>query len=185
MGPWADNGPSIVEDLTMKRTKPGIGAVVGGVAASVLLAVTIPSKADHGLPHPELLGSGMFLDDVSITLRNKILGRNTHVVQMSSASDLFVLRITIEAGGIAPWHNHEGVGFLVNLGPGVLTNYLGESCEPRLFYPGDAFVDPGHGDLHAVRNDSNQEIVILATFVSTAGPPVIPENPPDECGDVL
>lgn len=81
------------------------------------------------------------------------------------------------AGACAPWHNHEGVGFLVNLGPGVLTNFVGESCEPRLFYPGDAFVDPGYGDLHAVRNDSDQEIVIVATFVATEGPPVIPENP--------
>lgn len=169
----------------MNRKAKGVSAAASGIAAAALLAITLPSKADHGLPHPELLGHGIFLDDVSMTLRNKILGRRTHVVQMSNASDLFVLRISIEAGGIAPWHNHEGVGFLVNLGPGVLTNFLGENCEPRLFYPGDAFVDPGHGDLHAVRNDSDQEIVILATFVATGGPPVIPENPPVECGDVL
>lgn len=169
----------------MNRTTKGIGAVGGGIMAAALLAVAIPSKADHGLPHPELLGHGTFLDDVSMTLRNKILGRRTHVVQMKGASDLFVLRISIEAGGVAPWHNHEGVGFLVNLGPGVLTNFLGEDCEARLFYPGDAFIDPGHGDLHAVRNDSDQEIVILATFVATDGPPVIPESPPAECGHVL
>ena len=155
------------------------------LTTTALLATSAPSKADHGLPHPELLGHGMFLDDVGMNLRNKILGRKTHVVQMQQASELFVLRISIEAGGIAPWHNHHGVGFLVNLGPGVLTNYLGEDCEPRLFYPGDAFVDPGHGEFHAVRNDSDQEVVILATFVSTEGPPVIPETAPDECGHVL
>lgn len=169
----------------MNRTKKRIGAAVAGIAATALLGMAVSTKADHGLPHPELLGHGTFLDDVSMTLRNKILGRGTHAVQMSNASDLFVLRIFIEAGGIAPWHNHEGIGFLVNLGPGVLTNFLGESCEPRLFYPGDAFIDPGHGNLHAVRNDSDQEIVILATFVATSGPPVIPENPPVECSGVL
>lgn len=169
----------------MNRKAKGISAAVSGIAAAAFLSITLTSKADHGLPHPELLGHGMFLDDVSMTLRNKILGRQTHVVQMKGASDLFVLRISIEAGGVAPWHNHEGVGFLVNLGPGVLTNFLGDTCEPRLFYPGDAFVDPGHGDLHAVRNDSDQEIVILATFVATEGPPVIPESAPAECGDVL
>ena len=160
-------------------------ACMGFLAIAAFLGSSIPSKADHGLPHPELLGHGTFLDDVGMTLRNKVLGRQTHVVQMKGAKDLFVLRITIEAGGIAPWHNHEGVGFLVNLGPGVLTNYLGEDCEPRLFYPGDAFIDPGHGDFHAVRNDSDQEIVILATFVATDGPPVIPETAPDECGHIL
>lgn len=147
--------------------------------------MAVATKADHSLPHPELLGHGTFQDDVSMTLRNKILGRRPDAVQMSNASDLFVLRISIEAGGVAPWHNHEGIGFLVNLGPGVLTNFLGESCEPRLFYPGDAFVDPGHGNLHAVRNDSDHEIVILATFVATSGPPVIPENPPVECSGAL
>lgn len=168
----------------MNGTKMGIGAALGGIAAS-LLAVAVPSSAHHGLPHPQLLGHGTFLDDVDVSLRNKVLGGETHVVQTRDASDLFVLRISIEAGGIAPWHNHEGVGFLVNLGPGVLTNFLGESCEPRLFYPGDAFVDPGHGELHAVRNDSSQEIVILATFVATEGPPVIPESPPAECDHIL
>lgn len=169
----------------MNRAKKCIGTAVASIAATALLGIALVSKADHGLPHPELLGQGTFLDGVSVTLRNKIMGRRSHAVQMSNASDLFVLRISIEAGGIAPWHNHEGVGFLVNLGPGVLTNFLGESCEPRLFYPGEAFVDPGHGDLHAVRNDSDQEIVILATFVATSGPPVIPENPPVECSGIL
>lgn len=173
----------------MNKTATGIlrrsAVALGALTTGVLLATSMPSKADHGLPHPELLGHGTFLDDIGMTVRNKVLGRKTHVVQMQGASDVFVLRISIEAGGIAPWHNHEGVGFLVNLGPGILTNYLGDDCEPRLFYPGDAFIDPGHGDLHAVRNDSNQEVVIVATFVATAGPPVIPETAPDECGHIL
>lgn len=73
----------------------------------------------------------------------------------------------------------------MNLGPGTLTNFLGDDCEPRLFYPGDAFIDSGFGDLHAVRNDSNQEVVILATFVATEGPPVIPEDAPAGCEHVL
>ena len=158
-------------------------AMVLGITS--LVAITVPSLADHGLPHPELLGRGTFLDDVGITVRNKVAGRATSVVQMSDSSDLVVLRITIEAGGIAPWHNHTGVGFLVNLGPGVLTNYLGEDCVPRQFIPGDAFVDPGHGDLHAVRNDSNEDVVILATFLGVEGPPVIPEPAPMACGTVL
>ena len=170
---------------TKSRLQSRCTAVAAAILTTTFLATSTPSNADHGLPHPELLGHGMFLDDIGLTLRNKVHGHQTHVVQMQGVSDLFVLRITIEAGGIAPWHNHEGVGFLVNLGPGVLTNYLGEDCEPRDFYPGEAFIDPGHGDFHAVRNDSDQDIVILATFVATEGPPVIPADSPDECGDIL
>lgn len=161
------------------------GAFASTLAIAALLMTSVPSQADHGLPHPELLGHGTFLDDIGINLRNKVFGQQTHVVQMNGASDLYVLRITIEAGGIAPWHNHDGVGFLVNTGPGILTNYVGEDCMPRLFYPGDAFIDPGHGELHAVRNDSSEDIVILATFVATGGPPVIPEPAPEHCGHVL
>ena len=72
----------------------------------------------------------------------------------------------------------------MNLGPGVLTNFIGEDCEPRLFYPGDAFVDPGHGELHAVRNDSAEDIVLLATFLGVENGPVTPEPEPGDC-DVL
>ena len=174
-----------MKNSASRLQNPRAALAVAILTAAAFLATSAPSIADHGLPHPELLGHGLFIDDIGLTLRSKVGGNQTHVVQMQGASDLFVLRITIEPGGIAPWHNHEGAGFLVNLGPGVLTNYLGEDCEPRDFYPGEAFIDSGHGDFHAVRNDSDDDIVILATFVATAGPPVIPADTPDDCGDIL
>ncbi len=163
----------------MRRRAAVVLASAAG--AAILGASVMPSIADHGLPHVELLGRGTFLDKVSLHVRNKISGRGTQAIQISDASDLVVLRITIEPGGIAPWHGHTGTGFLVNLGPGVLTNYIGEDCEPRLFYPNDAFVDPGHGDLHAVRNDSTSEVVLIATFLGVEGPPVTPEPAPTDC----
>jgi quercetin dioxygenase-like cupin family protein len=155
------------------------------LGASLLACLGAPSFADHGLPHPELLARGTFVDNVAVTIRDKIAGRETQVMQIQNASDIVVLRISIEAGGIAPWHDHTGTGFLVNLGPGVLTNYVGEDCIPRDFYPGDAFIDPGHGDLHAVRNDSEEPIVLVATFLGIEGAPVLPEPEPEACADVL
>ena len=165
------------------RSYRKLGAAAAAVG--VLAAIAVPSLADHGLPHPELLGRGTFIDKVSVAVRNKQFRRRPEWVFVKDSSDIVVLRITIEAGGVAPWHNHTGVGFLTNLGPGVLTNYLGDDCEPRLFYPGDAFIDPGHDELHAVRNDSNQEIVILATFVGIEDAPVLPEPAPEACAHVL
>lgn len=152
-----------------------------GIFTALAGVVALPSLADHGLPHVEPLARGTFLDDVRLNVRNKVLGGATHVVQMKDASDLVVLRITIEAGSVAPWHGHTGTGFLVNLGPGTLTNYIGDECMPRQFYPGDAFVDPGHGDLHAVRNDSSEDVVLLATFLGVEGDPVTPEPEPESC----
>jgi len=151
------------------------------IFAALAGTVALPSFADHGFPHVEQLARGTFFDDVRLNVRNKVLGGATHVVQMKDASDLVVLRITIEAGGVAPWHGHTGTGFLVNLGPGTLTNYIGDECLPRQFYPGDAFVDPGHGDLHAVRNDSPEDVVLIATFLGVEGAPVTPEPEPESC----
>ena len=151
------------------------------IFAALAGTVASPSLADHGLPHLEQLARGTFLDDVRLLVRNKVTGGDKHVVQINDASDIVVLRITIEAGGVAPWHGHTGTGFLVNLGPGTLTNFVGEDCSPRLFYPGDAFVDPGHGDLHAVRNDSAEEVELIITFVGVEGNVVTPEPQPDSC----
>jgi hypothetical protein len=167
----------LFEHRTLRRMVTAVSAL----GAVVLGTVAAPSLADHGFPHLEVLARGTFLDDVGMTVRSKVDGRATHVVQLDDSSDIMVLRITIEPGGVAPWHDHTGTGFLVNLGPGTVTNYLGEDCTPRFFYPNEAFVDPGHGELHAVRNDSDQEVVLIATFFGVEGGPVVPAPEPTNC----
>jgi quercetin dioxygenase-like cupin family protein len=169
------------------------------VGAAALTVISLPSSADHGLPHVETLSRGAFLDQVGVTIKYKIDGQSnrtewngnddrdeherdsSNVIKIRDASDLVVLRITIEPGGIAPWHGHTGTGLLVNTGPGTLTNYVGENCEPRLIYPGQAFLDPGHDMLHAVRNNSAEDVVLVATFIGVEGAPVTPEPQPDYC----
>ena len=169
------------------------------LGAAALGGFSLPSSADHGLPHVETLSRGTFLDKVGITIRYKLEGgqsnddwrhghkdrqgdrHRSNVIAIRDASDLVVLRITIQPGGIAPWHGHTGSGLLVNIGPGTLTNYVGEACEPRLIYPGEAFVDPGSDMLHAVKNNSAQDVVLVATFIGVEGAPVTPEPQPDEC----
>ena len=170
--------------LFERRPLCSMATAASVICAGMLGAVALPSLADHGFPHVEVLARGTFLDDVGMTLRSKVGGRATRVVQMDDSSDIMVMRITIGPGGVAPWHDHTGTGFLVNLGPGTLTNYLGENCVPRHFYPGEAFVDPGQGNLHAVRNDSGLEVVLIATFLGVEGGPVTPAPEPGNC-DVL
>lgn len=151
-------------------------------ALLTMVAVSTVALADHGLPHPEVLGRGTFVEDVSTTFKVKGLDGTRQVLKMKDASDLVVLRITIEAGGIAPWHTHEGAGVLINTGPGIVTNVVGENCEPHFYLPNEAFADPGHGELHAVRNDSAEEVVLLVVFFGIEGGPVIPsDHGPDEC----
>ena len=143
-----------------------------GVGACTAMAA-FSAVADHGLPHPELLGRGTFFDAVSAMLKVKGIDGGTQVLHLKDASDMVVLRITIQAGGIAPWHTHTG--------PGTLTNVVGERGLPRMYVPGDAFVDPGIGEPHAARNDSAEEVVLLAVFYGIEGSPVVPTAGPEGC----
>ena len=130
----------------------------------------------------EEIARGTFIDAVSLTVRNKIAGRATHVTHVNDASDQLILHITLDPGAIGGWHGHgQATGFLVTLGPGTLTNYVGDTCAPRQIYPGQAFVDPGHGTVHGVRNDSNEKVVLIAVFFGVKGAPVLPDNAPDDC----
>lgn len=156
---------------------PGRRGRTALLAALLTMSASSPVVlADHGLPHAEILGRGAFVEDVSATFRVKGLGNGSQVLRMQDASDMVVLRVTIEAGGIAPWHTHEGSGMLINLGPGIATNVVGEDCEPHYYMPNEAFADLGHGELHAVRNDSLDEVVLLVVFFGIEGGPVIPSG---------
>jgi quercetin dioxygenase-like cupin family protein len=165
-----------------QRTKRRIAVVLTLAGLTALAIGVLPSAADHGLPHPELLARGEFTDDVGATVKVKLDGRATRVVNVRDASDLVVLKITIEAGGIAPWHAHSGPGLLVNTGPGTFTSVLSDDCIPRDYEPGEALVDPGGRTLHAGRNDSNDEVILYAIFLGTEGAPVLPApEPPSDC----
>lgn len=128
------------------------------------IATTPAAVADHFLPHLEVLGFGTFPEDVSATFKVKDLQGGTQVLKLKDASDMFVIRVTIQAGGIAPWHTHDGTGMLINLGPGVVTNVVGDDCEPRYYMENEAFIDPGDGELHAVRNDGEEDVELLIVF---------------------
>lgn len=154
--------------------RPGWAALLAALLA--MTASPPVALADHGLPHAEVLGRGTFVEDVSATFRVKGLGAGSQILKMQDASDMVVLRVTIEAGGIAPWHTHEGSGMLINLGPGIATNVVGEDCEPHYYMANEAFADLGQGELHAVRNDSLDEVVLLVVFYGIQGAPVIPSD---------
>jgi quercetin dioxygenase-like cupin family protein len=144
--------------------------------------------ADHGLPHLDILGRGTFLDEVSATFKLKGVGQGTQVLSFADASDMVVLRVTIEAGGVAPWHTHTGTGLLINMGPGAVTNLVGDDCLPRVFVPGDAFVDPGHGELHGVLNESNEDVELIIVFfgIESGESPVVSTGGqgPEGCFDI-
>ena len=163
------------------RRRLGLIATAGALGLALCGASGV-AIADHGFPHVEILGNGSFVEKVSASFKVKGLPGGTQVLKMKDASDMYVLRVMIEPGGIAPWHTHTGTGMLINLGPGIVTNVVGDDCEPHFYMPNDAFVDPGDGELHAVRNDSEQDVELIIVFFGVDGGPVTPvPGGPDEC----
>jgi quercetin dioxygenase-like cupin family protein len=150
------------------------------LAVAVLVVGVQRAAADHGLPHPELIARGSFVDDVAAQIRTKVDGRGTQVANVNDASDMVILKITIHDGAIAPWHTHTGPGLLINAGPGTLTSIDGD-CLVRKYPAGAALVDIGQGVPHAAFNHSGQDLVLYATFVGVQGAPVISADPPPNC----
>ena len=154
------------------------------LALVALAALTIgvwPSAADHGLPHAESLTRGTFTDDVGTTIQLKQDGRRTQNLKLRDASDIQIVKITLEPGAHAPWHDHSGPALLVNEGPGTFTSIHANDCVPREYGPGEALIDPGQGNAHAGRNDSEKDVVIFAVFLGVETTPVLPIPSPEGC----
>lgn len=154
------------------------------VSVGVLSIGVLPSAAEHGGPHLTVIQRAEFIDDVSLQVKIKRLGRSTETVNTRDASDVLLATILVPDGALAPWHSHSGPGFLLNAGPGTLTTVVSTDCALRELGEGEAFVDPGQGTAHVAWNDSGEDVLLYAVFFSVTNGPVTPGSPPADC-DVL
>lgn len=123
----------------------------------------------------ELTGRHEFTDDVAVQVRVKPDGRSTEVVNMRDASNIAVLRFTVQPGVRFPWHSHPGL-VMVTITEGELIFVYGDDCVERGYPAGTAFVDPGFGNIHYAFNRTGGETVLVATFlgVPATGPLTLP-----------
>lgn len=125
-----------------------------------------------------------FTDDVALQVRDKPDGRPTSVGNLRDASNLVVLRLTVQPGARFPWHTHPGP-VLVAVAEGEFGYVYADDCVRR-YYVQTAFVDPGFDNVHMGYNPSEtEETVLIATFLGApaAGPLTIPVSP--EEGEAL
>lgn len=102
-------------ETTPNGQRTAIFAVTGLLALAVVavlaLAVMSPGAAEEEpdpiAPEP-LTDRAEFTDDVAAQLRNKFDDRGTDVINMRDASNIFVVRFTIQPGATFPWHTHPG-----------------------------------------------------------------------------
>lgn len=138
--------------------------VVAGLAVGLRA-----SEADSPAPAAEALTRGTFTDDITVKITVQQPGAETRVIDVPDPSDIAVTKITIPAGGSTGWHTHPGP-VLATVHTGALTIINAGDCLPRVYRAGQAFVDPGHGNVHVGRNHTDDETIVYATFL---------EVPPD------
>jgi hypothetical protein len=141
-----------------------------------------PAAFDVNVPGgfvAEALGRGGFLDGIDAQFRIKLDGRKTSVVNVRDASDVIVVRITMEEGGSVGWHTHPGpaIATVVEGTLGVINAF---DCVERHYPAGHAFIDPGQGNVHVGFNAAaSGRTVLYATFlgIPPGVGPTIPADP--------
>jgi hypothetical protein len=160
-------------------TRAVAGAAVLALAAA-LLAVGVGQSGAEDAPDPisaePLTQRHTFPDDVAVQVRDKPDGRSMEVINLRDASNIAVVKITIQPGAAFPWHTHPGpVLAAVAEGDqnGAFVYIYPDDCVERPYEVGEAFVDPGGDNIHMAYNPSDtEETVVIATFIG------VPEDGP-------
>ncbi len=163
----------------MSRKRWAVAAALAGV---LLIGVNVLPSAAQESPPPiaaePLTGRAVFPDDVDLKIKIKLEHGRTHVVHARDASRTVVVRFTVQPGAQFPWHSHLGP-VVVNIVSGALTYVPADTCRPRTYSAGEAFVDPGQGHVHSAFNPTTAPTVFVATFFGAPaeGPLLIPAQP--------
>jgi hypothetical protein len=141
-------------------------AAQGPLASAAVLA-SVPPPPIFAEP---LTARHEFTDEVAAQLRVKPDGRSRNVVNIHDASNIAVVRFTIQPGVRFPWHSHPGL-VLVAVTQGELVFVYADDCVERGYPAGTAFVDPGFGNVHYAFNPTAGETIIVATFLGAPAAP--------------
>lgn len=130
-----------------------------------------------------LAGPAEFPDDVSAKFRMKYDGGNGAIVSNlpRDVSNVIVAKVTWGVGGTSGWHTHPGP-VIVNVTKGTLELVNERDCVVRTYGAGEAFVDPGQGNVHVARNAGDTAAEAVATFLGVPdGAPATVWAPPADC----
>jgi hypothetical protein len=169
---------------TTRAPRTVAGVALLALAAAVLLTLgSSPSGADQE-PDPitaePLTQRHTFTDDVAVQIRDKPDGRSTEVINLRDATHIAVVEITIQPGAAFPWHTHPGpvlATVIAGDDDGAFVYVYADDCVERPYEVGEAFVDPGRGNVHMAHNPSEtEETVVIATFLGAPedGPMTLP-----------
>jgi predicted metal-dependent enzyme (double-stranded beta helix superfamily) len=168
---------------TTRNTRTVAVPALIGLAAAVLAVGIGPSEAGEArapISAEPLTQRHTFTDDVAVQVRDQPDGRSTEVINLRDAARIAVVEITIQPGAAFPWHTHPGPVFATVVegdDDGAFVYIYPDDCVERPYAVGEAFVDPGVGNVHMAYNPSEtEETVVIATFlgVPEAGSLTVP-----------
>jgi quercetin dioxygenase-like cupin family protein len=154
-----------------------IAAAIAALAIPAGVAVATPPQDPPPPPTPTPIGRGTFSERVKIHTSN--------IKAKIKPSDFVVLGLRFEPGATTGWHTHPGPAMVVvQEGTFTLYNASDRRCRPHRYGPGQAFVDQGGGNVHIGRNETDQPVRVVVTFVIPVGAAPITSAPnPGTCKD--
>jgi quercetin dioxygenase-like cupin family protein len=157
-----------------------LAAVTAIAGASLLFIGPGPVHAEHGLPHGTILARGSFAESTDIKIKST-LGGDKRVMHVANSEQAIVQEVTVDVGAQTGWHSHHGPVVVV-VATGTMTLYQADdpTCTGETYTAGEAFVDPGQGNVHNARNEGSVGVVLYATYIDVppgAGPAIPGTNP--------
>lgn len=149
----------------------GALAVSGPAAARVTSTpddrteAAVPVDEPAGFEAEVLAGHAGFPDEVAASFRVTYDDGGTVDAELPcDASGVVFARVTWCPGGTSGWHTHPGP-VIVSVTDGTVELVNERDCVVRSYSAGDAFLDPGQGNVHVATNPSTSEhAVAYATF---------------------
>jgi quercetin dioxygenase-like cupin family protein len=151
-----------------------------GVLATAVVPVSAQPEPG-GFDVEVLAPHSAFPDDIQAQFRIKLDGKGgTEVINVRNPDHAVVVKVTIEPEGSLGWHTHPGPAIAV-VAQGALSIINASDCVERVYEAGQAFVDPGRGNVHIGFNASEtDETVVYVTYldVPEGESPGVPANDP-------
>ena len=151
--------------MLKRRTRLVLGASM--VAASLALTGVAIATGSTGSVVSAVIGAGSMPNGAGFAATP---GTNTVVAQF-----------TFGPNSSTGWHTHPGKT-LVTVKSGTFTVYHAQDCEPRVYGPGDAFVELP-STVHVGRNETGTDVELGVVFfgVPIGGSPRIDQPQPKDC----
>jgi quercetin dioxygenase-like cupin family protein len=134
---------------------------VGALVAAALIALPARATPSTGVT-TTILAKSLF-DEIHVSGRTNTPNVWKAKLKTHGQSDVYVVDNKFEPGGTAGWHSHPGPSLILVVA-GTVTNYEGDdpACTPHTYKAGAGFIDPGSGQVHLLRNETNAPAETIA-----------------------